>query len=122
MAGIDVISDTTGKDMVEQLKRQNTLLSVISGVSQKDFIQSWDAVAQAVAGGYGPSLFSIGSTFTEPWKDTANNNTSYDNPWRVNHFHLGCSFCTIGLFMHVRTALQQERTTLASTQVGVQMS
>ena len=86
MAGIDVISDTTGKDMVEQLKRQNTLLSVISGASQKDFIQSWDAVAQAVAGGYGPSLFSIGSTFTEPWKDTANNNTSYDNPWRVNHF------------------------------------
>lgn len=86
MAGIDVISDTTGKDVVEQLKRQNTLLSVISGASQKDFIQSWDAVAQAVAGGYGPSLFSIGSTFTEPWKDTANNNTSYDNPWRVNHF------------------------------------
>lgn len=86
MAGIDVISDTTGKDMVEQLKRQNTLLSVISGASQKDFIQSWDAVAQAVAGGYGPSLFSIGSTFTEPWKDTANNNTAYDNPWRVNHF------------------------------------
>ena len=86
MAGIDVISDTTGKDMVEQLKRQNTLLSVISGASQKDFIQSWDAVAQAIAGGYGPSLFSIGSTFTEPWKDTANNNTAYDNPWRVNHF------------------------------------
>ena len=86
MAGIDVISDTTGKDMVEQLKRQNTLLSVISGASQKDFIQSWDAVAQAVAGGYGPSLFSVGSTFTEPWKDTANNNTVYDNPWRVNHF------------------------------------
>lgn len=86
MAGIDVISDTTGKDVVEQLKRQNTLLSVISGASQKDFIQSWDAVAQAVAGGYGPSLFSIGSNFTEPWKDTANNNTSYDNPWRVNHF------------------------------------
>lgn len=86
MAGIDVISDTTGKDMVEQLKRQNTLLSVISGASQKDFIQSWDAVAQAVAGGYGPSLFSIGSTFTEPWKNTANNNTAYDNPWRVNHF------------------------------------
>lgn len=86
MAGIDVISDTTGKDMVEQLKRQNTLLSVISGASQKDFIQSWDAVAQAVAGGYGPSLFSIGATFTEPWKDTANSNTAYDNPWRVNHF------------------------------------
>ena len=86
MVGIDVISDTTGRDMVEQLKRQNTLLSVISGASQKDFIQSWDAVAQAVAGRYGPSLFSIGSTFTEPWKDTANNNTSYDNPWRVNHF------------------------------------
>lgn len=86
MAGIDVISDTTGKDMVEQLKRQNTLLSVISGASQKDFIQSWDAVAQAIAGGYGPSLFSIGSTFTEPWKDTANNSTAYDNPWRVNHF------------------------------------
>ena len=86
MAGIDVISDTTGKDLVEQMKRQNTLLSVISGASQKDFIQSWDAVAQAIAGGYGPSLFSIGSTFTEPWKDTANNNTAYDNPWRVNHF------------------------------------
>ena len=86
MAGIDVISDTTGKDMVEQMKRQNMFLSVISGASQKDFIQSWDAVAQAVAGGYGSSLFSIGSTFTEPWKDTANNSTSYDNPWRVNHF------------------------------------
>ena len=85
MAGIDVISDTTGKDVVEQLKRQNTLLSVISGASQKDFIQSWDAVAQAVAGGYGPSMFSIGSTFTEPWTDTASN-TAYDNPWRVNHF------------------------------------
>lgn len=85
MAGIDVISDTTGKDVVEQLKRQNTLLSVISGASQKDFIQSWDAVAQAVAGGYGPSMFSVGSTFTEPWTDTASN-TAYDNPWRVNHF------------------------------------
>lgn len=86
MAGIDVISDTTGKDILEQMKRQNTLLSVISGASQKDFIQSWDAVAQAVAGGYGPSLFSIGSTFTEPWKDTADGNKEYDNPWRVNHF------------------------------------
>lgn len=86
MAGIDVISDTTGKDILEQMKRQNTLLSVISGASQKDFIQSWDAVAQAVAGGYGPSLFSIGSTFTEPWKDTADSNKEYDNPWRVNHF------------------------------------
>lgn len=94
MAGLDLFSRTDGQqliskigELVQQQKNANAQLAVIAGASQSKFLESWEAIAQAVAQGYGPDLFSIGSTFSEPWTDTAASNTpSYDNPWRVNHF------------------------------------
>ncbi len=83
--GVDIISDTTGKAMVSEIAKQNQLLSLLTAGKEAEFIQDWDAVARAVSNGYGESLFSIGSTFTEPWTDTAASK-EYDNPWRVNHF------------------------------------
>lgn len=85
MAGIDVISDTTGKAVVTELQNQNALLSLLTAGKKADLVQDWDAVARAVANGYGESLFSVGSTFTERWTDTADSK-GYNNPWRVNHF------------------------------------
>lgn len=94
MAGLDLFSRTDGQqliskigELVQQQKAANAQLAVIAGASRSSFMTSWDGIAQAVAQGYGPDLFSIGSTFSEPWTDTAASNTpSYDNPWRVNHF------------------------------------
>ncbi len=83
--GVDVISDTTGKNIVAEMKTQNQLMSLLTAGKYAELVQDWDAVARAVSNGYGESLFSIGSTFTEPWTDTAASK-EYDNPWRVNHF------------------------------------
>ncbi len=84
-SGIDVFSNTTGRAILEEFQKQNTLLSLMATGKKSDFDKDWDSVARAVRNGYAESLFAIGSTFTEPWKDTAEN-AEYDNPWRVNHF------------------------------------
>lgn len=84
-SGIDVFSNTTGQAILEEFQKQNTLLSLMTTGKKSDFDKDWDSVARAVRNGYAESLFAIGSTFTEPWKDTVAN-AEYDNPWRVNHF------------------------------------
>lgn len=85
-SGIDVFSNSTGQAILEEFQKQNTLLSLMATGKKSDFDKDWDSVARAVRNGYAESLFAIGSTFTEPWKDTADSNKEYDNPWRVNHF------------------------------------
>lgn len=83
--GIDVISDTTGKAIVDRLDKQNALLQVMASDKLSTFIQSWKDVQRIIADNNGAKLFSVNDYFTDKWTDVAAN-TPYDVPWGVRHF------------------------------------
>lgn len=62
---------------------QNDVETLRERVSDTESATTWQAVANALRLGQKP--YAIGDTFSEPWTDIATA-TTYDNPWRVNHY------------------------------------
>jgi hypothetical protein len=64
---------------------KNDITNLKSRVSNLESEVSWLEVVNDLRNG-DTSKYAIGDLFNEPWIDTANNNASYDNPLRINHF------------------------------------
>lgn len=79
-----MLTDETGKKMIEVMEKQNTILGAIAGVnieSQAD----WSMIKSLVKNGEAKNIYDFGDQFVDEWKDTVNNKT-YEFPWQVNHF------------------------------------
>lgn len=73
------ILDDTGKDIAAALQ-------IIAGEKLATSLTNWDDIGILAGAGNASRVFNIGDLIHEPWKDTANGDKAYDNPWRVNHF------------------------------------
>lgn len=60
MSSIDVMSDTTGKNIVSQLETQNILLTAIAGKDGGLPITDWESIRSIVRMGLAPKVFAIG--------------------------------------------------------------
>ncbi len=63
----------------------NNVNTLTTRVSTLEEAVDWlEIVNDARTGNIGK--YPIGTEISDPWIDVENNNTSYDNPWRVNHY------------------------------------
>lgn len=85
MSGIDIISDSTGKAIVDRLDKQNALLQVMASEGLTTFIQKWSDIQKVIRDGIGSKLFSVNDYFLDTWTDTAAS-VPYEVPWGVRHF------------------------------------
>ena len=70
-------------DEVARAKAAETALS--DKIIQIESNDTWQNLAAAAASGTASTKYSIGDQISEPWVDIKTK-TSYDNPWRINHF------------------------------------
>ena len=70
-------------DEVTRAKAAETALS--DKIIQIESNDTWQNLAAAAASGTASTKYSIGDQISEPWVDIKTK-TSYDNPWRINHF------------------------------------
>lgn len=80
-----IILDETGKDMVQEMAKQNALLQILAKDSIKTLADDWGSVQRIVRAGSAAMVFDYGDQLTEKWTDTAASK-EYDYPFRVNHF------------------------------------
>lgn len=80
-----IILDETGKNMVQEMAKQNALLQILAKDSIKTLTDDWGSVQRIVRAGSAAAVFDFGDQFLDKWKDTADSK-EYDYPWQVNHF------------------------------------
>ena len=80
MPNLDIFTETTQQSILEELRLQNALVSIIANGYD---IDDWAAVAAIAQSGNASRIFSIGDQLISPWTDGG---TTYQVPWDVKHF------------------------------------
>lgn len=82
-----MLLDTTGKEMVRAMGKQNALLQILARDSMKALADDWSDVQKIVRGGSAADIFDFGDQFVDEWTDkTPGSEKKYEYPWQVNHF------------------------------------
>ena len=76
-----VLDETFGAKM----DKQNALLEVLAASSLRTLASDWRGLANLADSGLFGEAYSIGDQFSDTWKDIANNNAEYANPFQLNH-------------------------------------
>ena len=77
-----ILLNETGLQMVQEMKAQNSLLSILASSSREAVYSDLDQIAAIVRNGYGPKAFPIGDRLIDPWTDV-DTNTPYDFEWAI---------------------------------------
>ena len=77
-----ILLNETGLQMVQEMKAQNSLLSIIASSSREAIYSDLDQIAAIVRNGYGPKAFPIGDRLIDPWTDV-DTSTPYDFEWAI---------------------------------------
>lgn len=79
-----MLTDETGKMVVEALEKQNTILGALALIQTKSQTD-WSTVRYLVKNRTAQNIYDFGDQFIDVWKDTVNTK-DYEFSWQVNHF------------------------------------
>lgn len=79
-----ILLDSTGREMVNEMRTQNMLLGILSGTNINS-VQDIRTIRRVVQSGNANKVFNIGDQIIIPWTDTAANKM-YEAPFDVVHF------------------------------------
>ena len=77
-----ILLNETGLQMVQEMKAQNSLLSILASSGREAVYSDLNQIAAIVRNGYGPQAFPIGDRIIDPWTD-ADTSTPYDFEWAI---------------------------------------
>lgn len=80
-----MLLDETGKEIVDAINHQNSLLGALVRDNVGAVVESWKSVQNIVRKGLASSVFHIGDQLIVPWKDVAADHT-YEVPLDVVNF------------------------------------
>lgn len=80
---VDVLSDTTGLKILEEVKRSNVLMAAIASESVKTLNSDWAALEKIANTESFDLLYNIGDQFIDNWTDTVANKP-YEYPFQLN--------------------------------------
>ena len=77
-----ILLNETGLQMVQEMKAQNSLLSILASSGREAVYSDLNQIAAIVRNGYGPQAFPIGDRIIDPWTDV-DTSTPYDFEWAI---------------------------------------
>ena len=91
-----ILLDSTGRDIRDELKRQNGYLAMLAESRRAEVYTSMSQIASIIRGGnveQNAKLMPIGDQIIMPWKDMDNSThntdeTAYQVPWDIVHHGL----------------------------------
>lgn len=81
---VDVMSDTTGLKLLEEMQKNNALMAAIAAESAKTLASDWTGLERLANTGLFDTLYKIGDQFIDKWTDVAASNKEYDYPYQLN--------------------------------------
>lgn len=81
---VDVMSDTTGLKMFEEMQKNNALMTAVVAESAKTLASDWMGLERLANTGLFDTLYKTGDQFIDKWVDVAASNKEYDYPYQLN--------------------------------------
>lgn len=83
MAPKPILLNETGKEIVQKLKEQNSILGMIAGNNLPQ-VSTWDMIRDVVASGAGEQIFPIRKMLYDKYTNVDNGTVYEKFPWHVN--------------------------------------